>query len=691
MKRFSGVLGAFVSLLLLAGLASGGQQDAAQASKPKPPEASAPTDHAGAYYHYMLARRFQELAGMNNRGDYLDKAIDEYKKAMAADPDSLFLRVELAELYFRMGRIDDAVRDAEAVLAVNPDQPDAHRLLAHIYWRNLGQTQPDQSTKQNLAKAIQHFEALSRIDPKDTDNDLILARLYRLNNQNDKAEDIYRNLLNASPDSKSAIDGLAQLYFDHGDFDQVIDLYKRLAVEDLDTRQLGMMAYALQQRHDLDGAIKLYEKSLAGADNPDVRRAYADALASAGRYEAAVSELQKIIRLQPEDGLSHLRLGQLYRQQGKFDEARKELERAKVLMPDSIEVPFQQVMVEDAAGNEDKAVEILQSLIQQSEKKGAQDSSGEAAGNRAIFLERLGMIYRGQEKFDKAIEAFKQAGALGGEQAPRSEALVVETLRLSRQPEKALEAATAALQKSPKDRALQTLRATLLGEQGKVDEAVQDLRSLLTDSAPDRDVYLTIAQVYSQGKRYAEAETAAQKSLELSKTPGEQEYPHFVLGSIYERQKKYDQAEQHFREVLKANPLNAAAFNYLGYMLADRGVRLDESVDLIKKALEIEPANGAYLDSLGWAYYKMNKYDLAAPNLEKAAKLITGDPTIQEHLGYVYLEMGKKREAQAAWEKALQDWRTAVTSEFDEEQAGRLQKKLDELKDRHPKEKSNQH
>jgi tetratricopeptide (TPR) repeat protein len=191
--------------------------------------------------------------------------------------------------------------------------------------------------------------------------------------------------------------------------------------------------------------------------------------------------------------------------------------------------------------------------------------------------------------------------------------------------------------------------------------------------------------VYSQGKRFADAEAAALKSLELSKTSGEQEYPHFVLGSIYERQKKYDQAEQHFQEVLKANPLNAAAFNYLGYMLADRGVRLDESVKLIQKALEIEPSNGAYLDSLGWAYYKMSKFDLAAPNLEKAAKMISGDPTIQEHLGYVYLEMGKTREAQAAWEKALQDWSTAVTSEFDAEQAAKLQKKLDELRSRHTK------
>ena len=643
---------------------------------------SSGADHASSYYHYMLARRFQELAGMSNRRDYLDRAIAEFKKAIEADKESLFLRVELAELYFRMGLTADGIRDVEAVLAVNPDQIDAHRLLAQIYWRSLGRTQGDEATKGNLEKAILHFEALTRLEPKETDNALVLGSLYRLNNQNDKAQEVYKSLLNDSPDSKPAIDGLAQLYFDHGDFNEVVALFKNVPVEDLDSRQLGMLAYSFQQTNNSESAISLYEKSLAESpDNQDIRRAYADALASAGRYAAAQTELQKIIRLQPEDGLAHLRLGQIYRQEGKFDEARKELERAKVLLPDSIEASFQLVVLEDALGNEDKAAEILKGLIEETVRPDGQYTPSQAS-NRAIFIERLGMVYRSQEKYDLAIETFKQAGALGGDQGARAEALIVETIRVNRQPEKALEAATEALKKYPKDRALRSVRATLLGEQGRVDEAVQDLQSMLSGAPSDRDVYMTIAQVYSQGKRYSEAETAGMKALELSRSTTEQEYPHFVLGSIYERQKKYDEAEKHFQEVLKSNPLNAAAFNYLGYMLADRGVRLDESLKLIQKALEIEPSNGAYLDSLGWAYYKMKRLDLAASHLEKAAELISGDPTIQEHLGQVYLEQGKAREAKAAWEKALRDWPTAVSSEFDAEQAAKLKKKLEDLKSR---------
>lgn len=683
-------IAAGISLFLFGVAATGFAQEtppAAPADNPAESSAAAP-DHSAAYYHYMLARRYRELAGINNRGDFVERAIAEYKKAMEADPDSLFLRVELAELYWRMGRIADAVRDAEAVLKINPDQEDAHRLLANIYWRNLGDPQPDKVAKESLAKAIEHFEALSRIDPTDNDNYLVLGRLYRLNNQKDKAEEAFRKVLNADPDSRSALASLAQLYFDHGDYEEAIEQLKKIPESDMDGGLMGMLAYAYSQARDYDNAVAMYEKALAqNGDNQELRRAYADALANAGKSVAARTELQKILKQEPDDGPTYLRLGQLDRQEGRFDQARQEFEKAKGLMPDSLEVSYQLALLEDARGNEDKAIALLQGMIKQSERPQDQYTPAEAS-NRAVFLERLGLIYRSQEKYDQAIEVFRQVGSLGKEQASRAEALVIETLRLSRQPQKAMDAADAAVEKYPQDRPLRMLRDTLLGERGRVDEAIQDLHSMLNETPSDREIHLTVAQIYSQAKRYPEAEAAAEKALSLSTKPDDQEYPHFVLGSIYERQKKYDLAEEQFRQVLSTDPLNAAASNYLGYMLADRGVRLDESVKYIQKALELEPNNGAYLDSLGWAYYKMNRFDLAVPHLEKAARLISSDPTIQEHLGHLYLQLGRKRDAEEAWERALKEWPDAAGSDFDAEQAAQLQKQLEELKANLAKEKS---
>ncbi len=133
------------------------------------------SDHAQAYYHFMLARRYKELAGVYNRADYIDRAISEYKLAIAADPESLFLRVELAELYWRVARVGDAIKEAEDVLKSDPDYPDAHRLLARIYWHMLGENQTEKVNKESLHKAIEHMEALTRLEPSDTDSWQVLG------------------------------------------------------------------------------------------------------------------------------------------------------------------------------------------------------------------------------------------------------------------------------------------------------------------------------------------------------------------------------------------------------------------------------------------------------------------------------------------------------------------------------------
>ena len=639
-------------------------------------------DHALAYYHYMLARRYRELAGLQNRSEDLDRAISEYKQAMAADPDSLFLRVELAELYWRSSRTGDALSEAQAVLKENPDDVDAHRLLAQIYFRYLGDNQPEKVMKENLAKAIDQFEAVTRLDPSDTNSWLLLGKLYRANNEGAKAEEVLRKALNADPDSHGAMAQLAQLYVDHGDFAQAIDLLNKIPDEERDSTVFGLLGYAYGQTHDNDHAIEAYKSALEqDSENEEIRQAYAEALLGAGKLDEARSELTHILKADPENATAYLRLGRLDREEGHFEEARKDLEHAKSLQSDNLEITYEQVVLEDAAGNDDTAIQLGQEALKQLEKPDGQYTASEAS-NRAVFLERLGAIYRTQEKYDQAIATFKQIATLGKTEEPRAEGLIVETLRLDHQPKKAIEEAQAALAKYPDDRPLHLLEASMLGEQGQVDQAAQKLQSMITGKPDDDDleVYRALAQVYSQAKRFPEAEATAQKALALSSKPDDRKYTYFLLGSIYEHEKKYDLSEQQFKKVLDADPLNAAAANYLGYMLADRGVRLDESVKYIQKAVQLEPNNGAYLDSLGWAYLKMNRADLAAPPLEKAARLVQDDPTVLEHLGHLYLQMGKRQQAEQAWERALKEWPTAVGTDFDADQAAKLKQQLEELK-----------
>ena len=185
------------------------------------------------------------------------------------------------------------------------------------------------------------------------------------------------------------------------------------------------------------------------------------------------------------------------------------------------------------------------------------------------------------------------------------------------------------------------------------------LQGLLQGNDSDQEIYIDIAQVQERGKQYADAEQSAQKAEQMARDQDGKETAWYMLGAIYERQKKFDQAEQQFRKVLDANPNNAAVLNYYGYMLANRGIRLDEATSLIQHAVQQEPNNGAYLDSLGWAYYKQNKLAEAEEYLQKAVDREGHDPTILSHLGNVYLKLGQNERAAELFERSLAEWQKA--------------------------------
>jgi tetratricopeptide (TPR) repeat protein len=115
-------------------------------------------------------------------------------------------------------------------------------------------------------------------------------------------------------------------------------------------------------------------------------------------------------------------------------------------------------------------------------------------------------------------------------------------------------------------------------------------------------------------------------------------------------------------------------------MLADRGVRLDEGLNYIKKAVQQEPQNGAYLDSLGWVYYKMGNYEMAEATLRKAMEHIANDPTVHDHMGEVYAKTGRLKLAAAQWERALSEWNRSLPADVETNDVARVQKQLESTK-----------
>ena len=226
-----------------------------------------------------------------------------------------------------------------------------------------------------------------------------------------------------------------------------------------------------------------------------------------------------------------------------------------------------------------------------------------------MFLERLGTIYRDNQNDTQAVDTFRKMLALGDDNAERGYQQIIDTYREAKQWQQATDTAEEAVQKLPNDRSLKMVYAAQLADMGQPDAGLAQVKALLKGTPDDRDVYITLSQMYSRLKRWPEAEEALDKAEQLSTKDEDKQYVYFLRGSTYERQKKYDRRKRCSAKCWPAIRRMPLALNYLGYMLADRGVKLDEALGLIKKAVDLDPANGAYLDSLGWAYFKLGKYE----------------------------------------------------------------------------------
>ena len=666
-------------------------KEAATASK-EGPQAPRKVDRAAAYYHYALAHMYEEQVAVYGRSELANKAIDEYRQAIEADPTSEYLTAALAELYAKTGRIRDAVLEAQDIIKRDPNNLEARKLLGRIYLRSLGDMQAGNGSQNVLKLAIDQYEQIIKIEPGSIEDHLLLGRLYRLNNDLQKAESEFKTAVKIQPDSEEAVTTLAYLYNEEGDTARATQVLSAIPEASRSAKLYSALGYTYEQQKQYKQAIAAYRRAIElDRDNLDAIRGLAQNLLNDGQTDAALEQYKIIAESNPEDAQTYLRMGDIYRKQGKFDLALENLKKAESMVQDSIEVPYNIALVYQQQGRYDEAAQVLQDLLKKTEKPEASYSQGER-NNRAVFMERLGTIYRDGGNNQAAIDTFRKMLTLGDENAVRGYQQIIDTYREAKQWQQATDVAKEAVQKLPNDRGLRMVLDSQLADMGEADKGLKDVRSLLKGTPEDREVYITLAQMNTRLRRWADAEEALNKAEQLSTKPDDKEYVYFLRGSTLERQKKYEQAEAEFRKVLASDPQNAMTLNYLGYMMADRGIKLDEAVSYIKKALEQDPANGAYLDSLGWAYYKLGKFDLAEENLTKAAQQpnMGSDPTVQDHLGDLYQRTGRLKLAATHWERAMTEWNRTVAAEVDQDSMNKVAKKLESAKVKLAKEENKQ-
>jgi len=649
---------------------------AQQTPAPAPPAGQA--DKAAAYYDYSLGHLYSELAAAyGNRGEYFSKAAEAYRAALKADPSATFIAEELSDLYIQSGRLREAVLDAEDALKQNPNDLNSRRLLARIYTHLIGDSQTNQIDADMVKKAIEQYQKITEADPKDIESWIMLGRLQKAVMNSTEAMAAYKKALELDGSNEDAMTGLATVYADLGDNKAAADMLRQVADKDPNPRSLTSLANVYEQLKDYSLAAEMLRRALdQQPGNSELKMALAEDLLLSSQFDDALKLYREAVADDPKDIKAELRISQIYRQKQDFAKAREAADKAKEIDPNDLEVQFNDVNLLEAEGKIPDAIKTLKGILDATAKK---TYSASEKSSRSFLLSSLGELERTIEQYGPAVDTFRQLAELDPDGAGRAEAEIVETYRESKDYSKAEAEADAAVKKLPKDRIVSATRATVLSDLGKTDAAVAEAHRL-ADGKNDREVDLKLADIYEQAKNFSEMAKVLDAAEALSPSSQDKQDIAFRRGAMYERMKNYSEAEAEFRKVLEINPDNDAALNYLGFMLADRNVRLEEARDMIAKAVAREPNSGAYLDSLGWVYFRLNKLPEAEDKLREALRYMSRDPTVHDHLAEVYFREGKIRDAIAQWQSSLREYQSGPPSDMDHTEVAKVQKKLEDAK-----------
>ena len=649
-------------------------QDGDTPATPARPEAT----RANAYYHYTMGHHYEEMAGLSRRKDYLDKAIEQFKLALTYEPASHRITVRLAEAYRRSGRIRDAVKEMQAILQDNPENIGARRVLGRIYFQTLGDSPETARGRATLALAVEEYEAIVKLAPDAVEDLLTLAKVYRFSGDLEKAEQTLEQLLDADPGSEDGMSELAYIYLTRGDNQQAIDLLQGTAVNSSSTELLARLAFAYQQREDLDSAIQIYRQALRSDENNiRLRGSLADLLSRSGKLEDALGEYHAIEAIDEGNLVVLLRLTQTYRELGRLSEAEDVLARARKYHPGNVDVTLNQALLKEAQGDFEAAAELLRETLVQFERPDGKYSDEEAA-RRGALLEQLGVLERRDRKFDEALTTFEAMREMGRQYQYRSWVQVIETHRQARALDAAIDAARSALKDFDNDTNLTLQLAGVLGEAGDVDEALDLVDSQEGGGSDPFQLQITLYQIYERNRMFDEALEAVD-GIESIGREGLDSFSHYLRGSIYFRMEDLDRAEASYRRALEIDPDDAGTLNDFGYMLADNNRKLDEALRFLERAVEQEPNNSAYLDSLAWAHFRLHNMEEAERFMLRAIERNSSSPTQYFHLGEIYFATKRLLLAQRAWERASQLWSEVPENDLDREERAELEDKLHQL------------
>ncbi len=492
------------------------------------------------------------------------------------------------------GEMDKALEAYRKVLNVDPGQSDLASRVAVLLIR-----------QEDFPQAIDILKDAIKANPNDAEPYRQLAYIYaKYLKKTDQAIDYANRAVALNPRDIEAYQRLVEIEFAAGEEKKAIEVLDRATKVRSDDAnfwtRLGKLYVAILFKPDsqpkpdeLRRVNEIFKKAAEHAnDDPTVLKDVADYYASSQQLKEAIPLYLRVLELQPDDA-----------------NAREKLATGFIL-----------------TNQRDKAVEMLEQIIKEHpEKYQPYDLLAQVLDEEARSLQRANRADEAKARFAKVGANYEQSLLINPDHAGTYLRLAELFLGPLKDPERALKFLAEARRRFPGAPEIVYYLAIAQREAKQIQQAVATFEEALHDAELDEDNEIVNAKFY------------------------------FNYGATAEQAGLYDKAADLLRKSIALDPANAAeAYNYLGYMWADHNMHLDEAEEMIRHALEIEPNNGSYLDSLGWVEFRKGKFDQALADLLRAAKNIErDDPIVFEHIGDIYLKLDRVSEALGSWQKAL--------------------------------------
>ncbi len=582
-------------------------------------------------YHLLVAQLLTE------EGDYRG-ALESFETAIAGAPNDVYARLEYGRLLLRLGRSQEAVAQATVAREAAPELDDVLLFYSEAQMR-LAQEDPAA-----LEKARQALEEIRARQPDNIEAMVTLGQIYLGESRPDEAAAVFKDLLSRRSGNRMVfsllIDSLMRA-------DRPAQAEKAMQeVLDVDpgfTRARLSLAQAQSERGDHASAARTLEEGPNEVlTDPEVRRRLAFELHQSGQYARALQLVEEMLTEDPGYFPNRYLQAMSLAAMGREDEA----------------IVVTRDLLRDHPMNLDLGVLLARLLESRQEPQAAEEtlramerrlrSDGQIAAANQARVERGLMLMR-QAKWDKVVGLFQPL--IGRQVAPGDMDMVlilVEALVRADRHDEALQLLARIEPDTPAERRGWARQAEIFFDLGRDREAEEVLSRLAAEGTLD-DLTL-LAEVYQSRQRYDESIPVLERALELD--PDSTSLL-FWLAAANERSGKKRQAEDVLQQLLAIDRDFAPALNYLGYMWAEAGENLERALLLVQQAVDIEPDNGAFVDSLGWVHFQLGQYEEARGFLERAASLVGDDPEVYEHLGDLYVVLGRLEEAREVYQRAL--------------------------------------